>query len=86
MFESYRQIWGEKVLTKVEVIDVMKLDEKFLVTLKGSNELYPGTKLISATNVYQVEARETQSIYAYRNKIVGVWLAVKPTETVLELG
>ncbi|WP_462271562.1 hypothetical protein [Ligilactobacillus agilis] len=45
-------------MTKVEVIDVMKLDEKFLVTLKESNELYPGTKLISATNVYQVEARE----------------------------
>ncbi|WHS06761.1 hypothetical protein O2U01_07320 [Ligilactobacillus salivarius] len=76
-----RPYWGKNV----EVIDVLKVKDDYLVSLRGSNEIFRGTKLISSKSVYEVKAVESQSVDANKNKIIGVLLSSKPTEKILEV-
>ncbi|WP_340850987.1 hypothetical protein [Ligilactobacillus salivarius] len=69
----------------VEVIDVLKVKDDYLVSLRGSNEIFRGTKSISSKNVYEVKAVESQSVDANKNKIIGVLLSSKPTAKVLKV-
>lgn len=70
-------------MKKVEVIDVLEVGDNYLISLKGSNNIFKGTKLISSKSTYEVRAVESQSVKV--NKIIGVVLSSRPTDKVLEI-
>lgn len=70
-------------MKKVEVIDVLEVGDNYLISLKGSNNIFKCTKLISSKSTYEVRAVESQSVKV--NKIIGVVLSSRPTDKVLEI-